>query len=204
MKIFKSTISADTLIALRTNKAYVSGVQYSPQIEFDADDTNEKNGIIGSERTSATNSRMFMDVHDPLTGDWKGGLYLVTNGNDAWAECPKRTYDASNINDIVTIGSLQASSDVVHRTGNEYIEGIKDHKSYGSLTKPPINAKFTSSIPVNNDQSIWLMGCYDNSDVELGRLFIRMLTNGTSQLRAELRNSDGTYKVVTLAAGDVI
>lgn len=37
----------------------------------------------------------------------------------------QRTYSASNTNDVVTIGSLQASTDVVHTTGNETVAGNK-------------------------------------------------------------------------------
>lgn len=37
----------------------------------------------------------------------------------------QRGYDASHTTDIVTIGTLQASTDVVHTVGNEYINGFK-------------------------------------------------------------------------------
>lgn len=37
----------------------------------------------------------------------------------------QRAYDANNTSDVVTIGSLQASTDVVHTTGNETIGGDK-------------------------------------------------------------------------------
>ena len=202
LKIWQSNTSADTLIALRTNKTYVSGIQYSPQIEFDADDTNEKNGVIGSERTSATNSRMFMDVHDPNTGVWKGGLYLVTDGNDAWAECPKRTYDASNINDIVTIGSLQSSSDVVHRTGNENISGIKTFDTYSSIPSGPLDVKHTGlTYPSSSDVNIPVLTVKDKTGVIVGTLYFRSLSNGTTTLYAGVKNGNGTFNYVQLAGG---
>lgn len=50
---------------------------------------------------------------------------LCVNSSQAWMMTPYRAYNASNTTDVVTIGSLQASSDVVHRTGNESISGTK-------------------------------------------------------------------------------
>ena len=41
-----------------------------------------------------------------------------------------RAYNASNTTDVVTIGSLQASTDVVHTSGNETISGTKTFNSY--------------------------------------------------------------------------
>ena len=190
LKILESTISADILLALRTNKTYVSGIQYSPQIEFDADDTNEKNGVIGSERTSATNSRMFLDVHDPVTGIWKGGLYLITDGTDAWVECPRRTYNALNTNDVVTIGSLQASSDVVHRTGNETISDSKTFTETVYRQTSQINRTDTSRTSDVYINGFFLM---DVNNVPFGGIEFGMGSNGNRVIRLRLSKSNGTY-----------
>lgn len=50
---------------------------------------------------------------------------MRVNTREQYMYAPSRTYNTSNINDIVTIMSLQASTDVVHTTGNETIGGDK-------------------------------------------------------------------------------
>ena len=116
-----------------------------------------------------------------------------------------RAYNAANVDDVVTIGSLAANPSVIRSTGEQnQLAATLLFNSWGSRPKPPVNAQFTGAVPPANDQTIWLMGCYDNANVMLGKLFIRALSNGSTQLRVELRNTDGTSKTVTLAAGDVI
>jgi len=130
----------------------------------------------------------------------------VPETSDAYVTAPVRTYNASNTSDVVTIGSLQDSTDVLHRvtTSVQNAGTVIDFVAYGSMPKPPLNSKATITLPQATGQSVWLMGMYDKDDNKMARLFIRVEPSGIAQLRAELRNSDGTFKTVTLASGDVI
>lgn len=46
-------------------------------------------------------------------------------GGDTYLTTHTRAYNASNTDDVVTIGTLQASTDVVHRSGDEIVSGTK-------------------------------------------------------------------------------
>lgn len=60
--------------------------------------------------------------------DYGGLNFSVYNGSQAGI-INQRTYNASNTTDVVTIGSLQESTDVVHTTGNETTYGVKSFDS---------------------------------------------------------------------------
>lgn len=50
---------------------------------------------------------------------------MKRSSTEAYMTIPTRTYNASNTSDVVTIGSLQSSTDVVHTIGSETIAGTK-------------------------------------------------------------------------------
>lgn len=64
-----------------------------------------------------------------LYADTNGKVIIGTVGPDGITLTGQRTYSSSNTNDVVTIGSLQSSTDVVHTTGNEVISGIKTYSN---------------------------------------------------------------------------
>ena len=92
----------------------------------------------------------------------------------------QRTYNPSNTKDLVTIGSLQASSDVVHRTGNESVAGFKT---------------FTDTIMIGSSSyGLRSQRISNNSN----RIFIED-TNSTGDVRATLEmraNDDGTTSLI--------
>lgn len=51
--------------------------------------------------------------------------YFFNDGTNGWIQASTRPYNASYIEDVVTIGSLQASTDVLHTAGNENFSGTK-------------------------------------------------------------------------------
>lgn len=74
----------------------------------------------------------YTTIHSSYNASTVYEIQLHAEQNQGYVTAPTRTYDASNTTDIVTIGSLQASTDVVHRSGNETIAGTK------SFTAPVI------------------------------------------------------------------
>ena len=92
-------------------------------------------------------------------------LTLKSNslGGDVYVIAPVRTYSASNTSDVVTIGSLQASTDVVHRTGNENISGVKIFTSPGVAFKTTSNY---NSIPIGSTTmyNTLAIRCWDTTD----------------------------------------
>ena len=60
--------------------------------------------------------------------DYNGGNTADLNiyaGSDKYVTAPARTYNTANTSDVVTIGSLKASTDVVHTSGAETVAGAK-------------------------------------------------------------------------------
>ena len=114
---------------------------------------------------------------------------MKTDNGDGYVTAPVRTYNASNTNDVVTIGSLQASSDVVHRTGNETIDNTKTF--LGVLTRK-------ANYDGNGD--LRLININDNNNVEQGYLYLKKLSDGKRCLYIGLKNSDNsTYTYIELA-----
>ena len=88
---------------------------------------NNQDTLMGLNHTIMTSGagRSNWFVRDYANSNYKevalfSGGYLVA---------PNRTYNASNTSDVVTIGSLQSSTDIVHTTGNETVGGVKTFTS---------------------------------------------------------------------------
>jgi hypothetical protein len=59
-------------------------------------------------------------------------LHMQANADGTgYLTAPFRAYNTANVSDVVTIGTLKASTDVVHTTGAETIQGIKTFHSAG-------------------------------------------------------------------------
>lgn len=52
-------------------------------------------------------------------------VVISSDGNTKYATAPARAYNTANEDDLVTIGTLKQSTDVVHRSGDETISGNK-------------------------------------------------------------------------------
>lgn len=96
----------------------------------------DKNGLtfgnMGPYAPNADTTRMAMEVYlrDSSGTNLNQATFnlrseRINNTLVSYATVSSRTYNASNTNDVLTIGSLQASTDVVHRSGDEDIAGIK-------------------------------------------------------------------------------
>ena len=111
------------------------------------------------------------------SGNWQGIPFRVVKdaSDNEFCLAPVRTYNPSNTNDIVTIGSLQASSDVVHRTGNETVAGIKTFSSDIKL------------VDANN-----MLSKYTDSAGSHMRMIAASTTGNIKVLLEVIANDDGT------------
>ena len=75
-------------------------------------------------------------------------IYALPTGT-VYATAPTRDYDSNNAKDIVTIGSLQNSTDVVHRSGNEDILGFKTFRQ-GAVYIRGSGSRYLSFINTNS------------------------------------------------------
>ena len=125
------------------------------------------------------------------------------------------TYSNQAANGLKVKNELDNYAPMVRTSGNQTIAGTKTYtgqqvwqyntRREGAGTHDMLVDKVTDKTVA--DGATWYSGrlrFYDGNDVEFGRFYIRMNANGTSSLCCEVRNSDGTFKFVQLAVGDVI
>ena len=87
--------------------------------------TNLNCPSIISTRMGGVVNRAYFRVTNKTSNKDADFVINATDSGDCYLSAPTRTYSASNTSDVVTIGSLQASTDVVHTTGNETVAGTK-------------------------------------------------------------------------------
>lgn len=129
-------------------------------------------------RRYASETRTILQTFNASTTEKTMVLYNQDN-NTAYVTVPTRAYSTSNVNDVVTIGSLASNPNVVHTTGNESIAGIKT---------------FSDSIKfVDANHSISKFAESTRSNV----LISASSPNGTTDVRFYVRaNDDGTVSLV--------
>lgn len=142
-------------------------------------------------------------------------------GGNAYVTAPVRTYSASNTSDVVTIGSLQASTDVVHTSGTETIGGNKTFtnavninyggnstalyvSTFGNYRIMQLKAKDYDVTDGVQHFLPSILTLNDKNDVVLFRIGAYSFPNGRVQIKTYVRNSDGSFKEAVLAEGDTI
>lgn len=164
-------------------------------------DSNPVASIV-ARRTSSGNSCIRLETRNY----WNSSIHNA--GLEVWAQnvngseshfvaVPTRTYSASNTNDVVTIGSLQASTDVVHTAGNETISGGKTFKS--SITGY-VTGKYLGECGPNGSSfgNIYLMATINSLPNNEGGVFhIIGGLNNPNYVYATYRayNGSGTLKI---------
>lgn len=99
-----------------------------------------------------------------------------------------------------------APNNLIHKSGKESRIGELIEKAGAngdSFTIMATHIDYSQGAPASNTNSP-LLRFVDKNNSFLGFLFVRHLTNNTTDMRIWLRNSDGTTKNITLGAGDVI
>ena len=79
-------------------------------------------------------------IYDVVSGNTAQTELIYDSNDNKYLTAPARTYNSSNIDDVVTIGTLKVATDVVHTTGNETIAGTKTftYQPWVSLNLNPI------------------------------------------------------------------
>lgn len=118
------------------------------------------NENIGGVSWFDSNNNRVSQIYSHLNGS----LYLNSNAGMGVRVVGQRTYSASNTGDIVTIGSLQASTDVVHTSGTETIAGAKSFTSemtnerntnFPRCYTVKASGIFTEDANPTEDKTIW-------------------------------------------------
>ena len=144
-----------------------------------------------------------------------GAIKLTANH----VEAGSRAYASAGSSDVL-VKSHVANMPVVHLTGNENIGGQKtftDNLTIGTNLSPKLlNLNATggsrivrlfnhhldvTALPAVNSPS-GIIAYDDINGVQMAALYAVQRTDGKIELRATLRNIDGTFKNVTLGLGD--
>ena len=103
-----------------------------------------------------------------------------------------------------------APNNLVHRSGNETVTGIKTFEknvvargSSNTLAYVVKRTDIDAANPVDNKYTD-LVFARDTNDTNLGWLQVQTFADGHVRMRLILRNSDGTLKYITLGESDVI
>lgn len=118
----------------------------------------------------------------------------------------QRTYSASNTTDVVTIGTLQGSTDVVHTAGNETIAGDKTltgvtyfkRSNYANIYLENMGADITNP----GGEHLFSITARDKNGVALCAIRMGYDSAGLCSIGLYVRNADGTSKYSTLLKGD--
>ena len=116
---------------------------------------------------------------------------------------PEYTADADT--DLVaTVGTLDGYTPMLRNTGNQDVTGVKTILSqYG--TSNLVFKGLVADVTLGTFQAnIPRIAFVDKNNELIASLLTSIQSNGTGQLQVYIRNSDGTYKYVQLANGDVI
>ncbi len=122
--------SAQTIPGAKTFTDKITILNNAPHLLLKSNIALGTNQYLGFIQEVDTNNTEIFDIYPTTNGNGEVGLNIAIKDNGA-LKIPVRTYDANNTNEVVTIGSLQSSSDVVHTTGNETVAG---QKTFTSLT----------------------------------------------------------------------
>ena len=141
-------------------------------------------------------SKKYVDDQDALDAKLAGATF--TGQLNATGQ---RAYDPSNVNDVATIGTLDAYTPMIRTSGNQTKRGILTFKS-----DAVINIYLQSdSATINTDSGLFpRIGWYDKDGIEIAKLLVVVRANGTTALAATTRNSDGTQTTTILSEGSVI
>lgn len=155
-----------------------------------------------------------------VTGDVTGGTVTVpTPVNNTDAASKKYVDDADALKadktyvdaqDALMIPILNINSYAVGMTGNQ--NGISGKKEFvGLITRKNSSntmgyqiARSDFNYPPDATKYQDVLSLYSNDNTLCGWLQFQVSADGRSSLRAIVKNSDGSLKYVTLAAGDVI
>lgn len=204
-KTFYSTGFADVIIRSARTNQNLGGISF-----FDGNNLR-RGQVYGS--AGATSSSIILKT---IVGSYEGKVAIETNGTNDWMTIQSvRAYNSNNTQDVVTIGSLQASTDVVHTTGNETIAGNKTFTNQPTfnqrLNRPGTDtSQFANLLCTDDDKTLTptttiaypKIRFADKNDIFVGAIEFRHNTDGTYSIVGIVLNANGTQKQVELVRGN--
>lgn len=164
-------------------------------------DTASESGTLWARIKYVLGHWMTRDTEQTVTGKkvFSGGAEVPTSPATA----------TSAVNSVYVNDATDGVNNIVHKTGNEIISGIKTHneriivQGYSgsrSLVLKTTNGNYDDSTAHSNNRIQWI----GDDDVLFGEIQIWKNPNKTTTLRITLKNSDGSNKVINIASGDVL
>lgn len=123
----------------------------------------------------------YIRCRDYLTFPGQSSLYTeltALSDGTGYMLAPTRTYNASNVNDVVTIGSLTANPSVVHTTGNESIAGVKTFNNTIKQVQGNHENRIVSSEGTNQYNAI--LQTYAPNGTDVVSLILRIDTSANT------------------------
>lgn len=131
------------------------------------DSTGESQMIMNAIRNASSRVDMNMVLHQKQDGT-------------GYVTAPFRTYDASKTTDVVTIGTLQASTDVVHTSGNETVGGVKNFS-----TQLTVTGIWDNKVSQNIENSSTWRRIYYTTATDLGNQVLTLLVTPQKGVNGE-------------------
>ena len=123
------------------------------------------------------------------------GMELHGDSTGTYLSVPYRTYYASNTTDVVTIGSLQASTDVVHTSGNETVAGVKTFTGELKISKSGrFETLHATDRTIGTAGSTGAIVYEDSASAVIGSIYYNLLSDNSTNCAIRTRNADGTFK----------
>ena len=139
------------------------------------------------------------------TGGHRTILHMQVNADGtSYLTAPARTYNTANEADVVTIGTLKASTDVVHTSGPETIAGTKTFTDDPMIYKATPVLALKETIDVYNtapsSNRYYGIGMYDKNGTNTGAMGMGHRTNGGKVLYLNTRGENGSIKEFDIIA----
>jgi hypothetical protein len=140
------------------------------------------------------------------TGGHRKILHMQVGADGTgYLTAPWRTYNTLNADDVVTIGTLKQSTDVVHTSGAETIQGTKTFYAYSEFSEVAIKSGRTGSDNIGgigffNASGTRVSQVYADTD---GRIILNTLVSGAILAKNQRAYSAGnTEDVATIGTLD--
>lgn len=125
------------------------------------------------------------------SGNWQGIPFRVIKdaSDNEYCVAPVRSYNSANTSDLVTIGSLASNPNVVHKIGNEYIDGTKGfYKQIDRLQD------------YDSNNNIIITQIFNSGGGFQASLYINRMSDGKRRLMVDILNSDNsTHSYIEIA-----
>lgn len=206
-KTFKGA-PASSFVKIASNTAFTSGTQWTPCLDFYADDGNKIVGRVVGRMGDNNSGLIALQTYNSSTGAYQGGAYLEYDGINSVLRLPEqRAYAAGNTTDVATIGTLDAYTPMVRTTGNQGIDGIKTFTGELIRQGPNSPAIYIDNMSISRSerpastQQCWIK-CRDKFFNTFGMIQFVMLENGYRVCQITMFDKNGGMHVQNILTID--